>query len=102
LISVVPMDAVIAKAGAAKIDLLKLDCEGAEKRILMSLTPAHAQRIERIVYEPMAASYSPKEIASHLGGLGYALSYRKGVVWARRAEQPVAASPAPPRPAADT
>jgi len=64
-----------------RCDLLKVDCEGAERAILSSLTPELASRVRTIVYEP-TEGYS--EVNRRLEVLGFAISADKGTFIARR------------------
>jgi FkbM family methyltransferase len=82
-ISVVPMADVFALTGGGRIDLLKLDCEGAEKEIVLSLDAADAARIGTIVYEPTPSYYDPALLRGHLEGLGYRCTWDKGLIIAR-------------------
>jgi FkbM family methyltransferase len=45
------LDELVVSRGVDRIDLLKMDCEGAEGRILRSLAPAVLQRIGRLAME---------------------------------------------------
>jgi FkbM family methyltransferase len=68
-----------------RCDLLKLDCEGAEKEILMSLDPVLCPRIPRIIFEPTPTVYAVDEVKQHLVSLGYRISAgRRGLVVATR------------------
>lgn len=69
---------------APVIDLLKVDCEGAEKQIILSLTAEDSKRIRAIIYEPTASLYDPVELRQHLDGLGYATRWQNGLVFARK------------------
>lgn len=74
----------------ARCDMLKLDCEGAEKEIIESITPAMASRIEQIVMEFTPKLYDVASLQDRLRALGYAVSSRQGIFFARasaRSEQ---------------
>ena len=66
----VDLDTALSRLGA-ECDLIRLDCEGAEYEILMSMTNAHAARVSRIVFEPTPAIYKLAEVSDHLVELGY-------------------------------
>ncbi len=68
-----------------RVDLLKLDCEGAEKDIILSITPDHAKRIENIYYEATHYLYHPSLLNSHLENLGYNITERHGIFKAKKA-----------------
>ena len=53
------------------VDLLKLDCEGAEFDILMSLGGADARKIRRIVVETTSALYDVDQLNAQMTSLGY-------------------------------
>lgn len=71
----------------AKVDLMKMDCEGAEKEIILSITPEYANRIENIYYEATHSLYNPSLLNSHLEDLGYQITERHGIF---KAKKPVA------------
>jgi|GEM_PF-1614682 len=66
------------------IDILKLDCEGAEKDIILSLTPDLAERIHAIVFEPSPHIYSTSLLTDHLNILGYKSETRHGLIFSQR------------------
>lgn len=66
-----------------RIDLLKLDCEGAEYPIITSMTREIASKIMNLVYEPTPSQYSVKELNSHLENLGYNISEHQGMMVAK-------------------
>ena len=72
-----------------KIDLLKMDCEGAEYEILFNLPDAFFSRIERMAMETHETQqYKTVEMAEFLQSKGYQVIYvtrpatRTGHVWA--------------------
>ncbi len=75
----------------ATIDLLKLDCEGAERDIILSMTEAHARRIREIFYEPTHKLYSPSVLNNHLKKLGFKIFMEKGIIKACRKPDPIVA-----------
>jgi FkbM family methyltransferase len=54
-----------------QVDLLKLDCEGAEFDILMSLGVADAHKIYRIIVETTSGRYDVGQLNAHMTSLGY-------------------------------
>lgn len=50
-VRVMDLDQLFDEQNLSRIDLLKLDCEGAEYEILRGLSPSNAKRIKRIVAE---------------------------------------------------
>jgi FkbM family methyltransferase len=64
-------------------DLIKLDCEGAEYQILLSIDADLAPRIGCIVFEGSGHLYDVDELHEHLKSLGYSLEYRHGLTIAR-------------------
>lgn len=67
-----------------EVDLLKLDCEGAEYEIIMALNQPLANKIKAIVYEPTPKNYNPETTNQHLKSLGYSISEGQGVFIATR------------------
>lgn len=85
-ISLVDLGTVLARVGDKAIDLLKLDCEGAEYEILKSMNVQTAQRIERIVFEPTPSRYDIGEVKAHLASIGYRVVWNDGIYIASRAD----------------
>lgn len=74
-VEIVPLGAVVYH----HVDLLKLDCEGAEYDILMSMTPEQAALIDRIIIEPTPKLYDVKVLLRHMESCGYAVEWRRGL-----------------------
>ena len=53
------------------VDLLKLDCEGAEFDILMNLAASDARQIRRIIVETTSGLYEVDELNARMASLGY-------------------------------
>ncbi len=52
--------------------MLKLDCEGAEKEIILSIDEELAKRVDAILFESATTElFSPQLLLDHLKGLGY-------------------------------
>jgi len=72
-VSSVSLASILADPANPQIDLLKLDCEGAEYDILMNSDPAIFERIDRIVmeYHDQITPYNHTDLASFLRKHGY-------------------------------
>jgi FkbM family methyltransferase len=62
-----------------EVDLLKLDCEGAEFDILMSLAVADARKIRRIIVETTPDLYDVDQLNTQMASLGYSCQPRNGL-----------------------
>lgn len=69
---------------SAGVDLLKLDCEGAEFEIVMGLSRENAQRVNRIVIEPTFELYSREKLLNQLTALGFEHFFAHGLLIAQR------------------
>jgi FkbM family methyltransferase len=85
--------AIIDGNGLQRVDMLKLDCEGAEYEILYPTPPAYFQRIVeiRMEYHNLSGeNANAGALESFLTGRGYEIIHRKansptnGCLWARR------------------
>jgi len=79
---------LVADLGLARIDLLKLDCEGAEWDILPAAEPVLA-RVRQICMEYHAErGWTPQRLAEWLRRLGFEVVHTRGswngLLWARR------------------
>lgn len=86
---------VVSACGAARVGMLKLDCEGAEYEIVRAISAPMASKIERIrmEYEPDQGDVSV--LIAHLKSLGYStelLSAAPNRLWAVRDSFPGARS----------
>ena len=61
------------------VDLLKIDCEGAEFDILMNLTAADARRIRQIIVETTSELYDVDQLNAQMISLGYRHRMRNGL-----------------------
>lgn len=77
-VDVLPIVAIVESLGSS-VDLMKLDCEGAEYAILKSLTQEIASRIQRIIIEPTPQLYDIEELKIHMRSLGYSVTWRDGL-----------------------
>jgi FkbM family methyltransferase len=62
-----------------QVDLLKLDCEGAEFDILMNLAASDARRIRRIIVETTSNLYDVDQLNAQMSSLGYQHQPRNGL-----------------------
>ena len=85
-ITIVDLKEVLRRTPAGWCDLLKLDCEGAEREILLSMDRQIASKIQRVVYE-YSAGGGAKEVEAHLTSLGYSLRREGDLFHARRPNQ---------------
>lgn len=80
-VDVVPLSSVLEQAGGS-IDLLKLDCEGAEYDILVKSPPGVLDHVERIVleYHDPEATGRQLDLAAHLTAAGFEVEWWPNVV----------------------
>jgi len=91
------LDDALKKLKIRKCDFLKMDCEGAEYEILLSLKSSMFNKIEKIVceyHDPMHfkcenLTHTPEELIDFLESKGYLLKIEKiskyfGVIYARK------------------
>ena len=84
-VDIVTLDTVLDRIPSGeKVGLMKLDCEGAEKDIILSINEDYAQRIENIYYEPTHSLYNPDDLNKHLVNLGYNVTERNGIYRAKK------------------
>jgi FkbM family methyltransferase len=62
-----------------EVNLLKIDCEGAEFDILMNLTAADARKIRHIVVETTSGLYDVDQLNAQMSSLGYDHKQRNGL-----------------------
>jgi hypothetical protein len=79
---------LVADLAIARIDLLKLDCEGAEWDILPAAEPVLAQ-VQQICMEyHVERGWTPQRLAEWLKSLGFEVNHTpghwNGLLWARR------------------
>jgi FkbM family methyltransferase len=77
------------------VDLLKVDCEGAEFDILMGLTAADAGKIRQIIVETTSGLYDVDQLNEQMTSLGYQHQSRDGLCLYTRDPQPGIRVPAP-------
>jgi FkbM family methyltransferase len=69
----------ILEALPRPVDLLKLDCEGAEFEIMAGLTDRLAEKVRQVIVEPMPRLYDVKALVRHMDSLGYSHEWRDGL-----------------------
>ena len=62
-----------------RVDLLKLDCEGAEFDILMNLAAPDARQIRRVIVETTSGLYDVDQLNAQMSSLGYQYQLRNGL-----------------------
>ena len=87
-IAVTTLDALLTSAGVTEVDLLKLDCEGAEYDVLLGAPASVLQRVRRIAceYHP-APGGTVDDLERRLRSLGFRVSHHGaavGMLYARR------------------
>ncbi len=82
VVQAVTLDDVLSSQGLARVDLLKLDCEGAEYPILMASPPAVLARVDRIVmeYHDLDIERNHLRLAAFLQEAGYEVRWRVNTV----------------------
>jgi FkbM family methyltransferase len=89
-------DALVAEHRLARIDLLKLDCQGSEYEILYGIAPATFERIRAIVAECEVFDAPPRwsagALQAFLDELGFETVRRGNIVYAERTGDPATAS----------
>ncbi len=78
----VALSTVLKRHGLERVDLLKLDCEGAEYEILMAAPSGVLKRIHRIVmeYHNMDENYQRETLGSFLEEAGYFVTWQENYV----------------------
>lgn len=68
---------IMARISKAKIDLLKMDCEGSEYDIILNTPPDVVRRVQRMLIEvhDIDSQYNIKTFSQYLGELGYDVNY---------------------------
>ena len=76
-IPAVPFSKIMAGIPKAKVDLLKMDCEGSEYDIIFNTPPDVLCRIERMLIEvhDIDSQYNIKTFGRYISELGYDVSY---------------------------
>ncbi|MEZ5824432.1 MAG: FkbM family methyltransferase [Geminicoccaceae bacterium] len=77
-IELVDITDILSRIPEGKIDILKLDCEGAEWEIIKKISKDISHRIRNIVFESMRNLYDVGELLRHLESVGYEVRQDKG------------------------
>jgi FkbM family methyltransferase len=81
----VSLEDIVARHNIEAIDLLKLDCEGAEYEILFSASQATVERIRRVVMEVHATrTYGRRDLEDFLSRSGFTVSGAREYLYATR------------------
>lgn len=76
-VQMLTLGALLERHGMPTVDVLKLDCEGAEYEILLSASPAVLARVQRIVGEVHRRDdHEPEELERHLGAAGFTTTFQ--------------------------
>jgi FkbM family methyltransferase len=95
-----PLSRIMDECGLARVNLLKIDCEGSEYEVLRSLDAAHWARIDRVVieYHDFGDDRNHRELIEILHdngfdaevahtimeGLSALVGARVGIIWAKK------------------
>ncbi len=76
------LERLFSSENLERVDLLKMDCEGAEYEILFSIQPETLARIERIIleYHDLGPERNHGALAAFLGGQGYKVTCHANLV----------------------
>lgn len=84
-VQTVRLEDVLREQGVSVVDYLKIDCEGAEREILRSLSEDLVRRIRRIVMEVHdAVDATPEGLAGWLRDRGFQVDVEGAMVYASR------------------
>jgi FkbM family methyltransferase len=83
-IDLIDVQGLLRSTSGRTCNLLKLDCEGAEFEIIMSIREDMAAQIENIVFEAMPNLYNVDELVNHLEGVGYSVTKNSALYLALR------------------
>lgn len=59
------------------IDLIKMDCEGAEYEILKAISPEMVKRIKVIIFESTESVYDINDLIAYLTGIGFKTEFQE-------------------------
>ena len=77
LVPALTLDAYLTQHGIARVDLLKMNCEGAEFPILLSTPPAVLTRVHQAIvmtHEDLAPTYQTATLQQHLTSIGFTVT----------------------------
>jgi FkbM family methyltransferase len=83
-VDAVSLDSVLSKLNLSRLDLLKMDCEGAEYEILFNTPSAKFQMIDRIImeYHDLDGQHSHPVLIDFLERQGYQVTCHENIVHA--------------------
>jgi FkbM family methyltransferase len=85
-VEVVDLPSILNGLGR-EVDLLKLDCEGAEFDILMNLTASDARQVRRVIVETTSDLYDVDQLNAQMTSLGYRCQPQHGLcLYSRHAD----------------
>lgn len=82
MVEAVTLEQVLERQALVKVDLLKLDCEGAEYEILMKAPAKTLAKIQRIVmeYHDVNEAHEHRHLIPFLESAGYRVSWHRNIV----------------------
>jgi FkbM family methyltransferase len=76
-IAISGIEEVLNYTGNESVDLIKMDCEGAEYEILKAITPEMVKRIKVIIFESTESVYDINELTDYLTAIGFRLEFQE-------------------------
>ena len=76
-IAITDITKVLNDTGHEHIDLIKMDCEGAEYEILKAISPDLVKRIKVIIFESTESVYDINELTAYLTGIGFKIEFQE-------------------------
>ncbi len=79
-INLIDINEVLNRIDQKQIGLMKIDCEGAEKDIILSLKEEHAARIKYLMFETTPSLYKVDLLVNHLQKIGFSIYQDTGII----------------------